>query len=390
MSLAQSGSLLATSALLFSIPLSLGAALWFGSYERAESVPGLVVFNKGVAAIAPTRAGVISRIRVRDGDFVKKGDLLVEIRAEEDSAEGAPISGQVRKALLSQDEQLREQISYLRQASVAEARQADEEIALQSTQLIELKGRAESQKRLIQFAQREADANASVHARGFASTRDVENKEAALIERRQVLSQIESERVAKLSSMTVMRRAAANALMQGRASIAGLEAQRAQIAQQMASTSASAGYAIRASVDGVVTALEQREGQSVTANQQLGVVRPANGQLFARLYIPGSAVGFIGVGQTVRISVEAFPSDRFGAIPGRITEVSNAPITLTSVNGESKSTFLATVILDRDHVSAFGQRRPLLAGMAVTGRVSTGQENLVEWLFRPLFAVARR
>jgi membrane fusion protein len=381
---------LATSALLFCIVLCSAAALWFGTYERSETVPGILIFNKGVAPITATRSGVISRIAVHEGQVVQRGNLLLEVRSEEDSRGISPVSDQIQDSLQRQDQQLQEQIEYLRQASASDTARVEEEISAQSAQLAELNGRAASQTRLVELARREFDANASVHARGFASTRYLENKEAALIERQQTLLQIEAERSAKQASFAVLRRAATNALLQGRATISGLEAQRAQLRQQMASTSASAGYAIRAPVDGVVTALAQREGQSVIPNQQLGMVRPANDQLVVRLYIPGSAVGFIGVGQSVRISVEAFPSDRFGAIPGVVTEVSDAPVTITSVNGESSSTFLATVSLDRAHVSAFGRRRPLLSGMAVAGRVTTGRENLIEWLFRPLFALSRR
>ena len=47
------------------------------------------MLDKGVAPIVPTRRGVVIALLVRDGQRVRAGDPLVQIRSEEDMAAAA-------------------------------------------------------------------------------------------------------------------------------------------------------------------------------------------------------------------------------------------------------------------------------------------------------------
>jgi membrane fusion protein len=75
--------------LLTSLALSLAAALllflFFGHYTRRETVVGQLVPSAGLLNVAAPSAGTIVRLKVRDGQGVKAGDVLIEISSERDS-----------------------------------------------------------------------------------------------------------------------------------------------------------------------------------------------------------------------------------------------------------------------------------------------------------------
>lgn len=63
---------------------SLGAALLFlsfASYSRVENVSGAIVLDRGIASIVPTRPGIVAALDVREGQQVKAGARLGEIRS---------------------------------------------------------------------------------------------------------------------------------------------------------------------------------------------------------------------------------------------------------------------------------------------------------------------
>jgi membrane fusion protein len=49
-----------------------------------------------------------------------------------------------------------------------------------------------------------------------------------------------------------------------------------------------------------------------------------------------------------------------------------------------------TVAIERAAIDAYGRQEPLMSGMAVTARVVTGEQSLLQWLFEPLLAIQRR
>ena len=75
-------------------------------YARVETVGGTIVPDSGVSAVVPTRAGIITRLAVKDGQMVEAGAELAAVRAEEDSAEGPSAAARIGEAIARQDASL--------------------------------------------------------------------------------------------------------------------------------------------------------------------------------------------------------------------------------------------------------------------------------------------
>ena len=112
--------------------------------------------------------------------------------------------------------------------------------------------------------------------------------------------------------------------------------------------------------------------------------------LRAELAVPSAAIGFVKPGQRVRLSVDAFPYQRFGTVEGKVLTVATSSIGAAGPNGTTIPVYPVMVALDRAAVSAFGRDEPLVSGMTLSARIVTEKQSLLEWLFEPLFAVQRR
>jgi membrane fusion protein len=169
-----------------------------------------------------------------------------------------------------------------------------------------------------------------------------------------------------------------------------LEASRASLRQDAANNESLQAYALRAPIDGTVSALVARRGEVVTAQSTLMTIVPSGAEFQVELSIPGSAIGFIATGQNVRVAVDAFPYQRFGTVEGTIVSVSTSPIPEQRSDGTTVPVYRAIVNLKDSKIFAFGQQQPLVSGMEVSARIVTEKSSLIEWLFEPLFAVSRR
>ncbi len=366
------------------------AFLALGSYARVETVSGAIVIDKGTAPITPTRAGVVAELLVREGQQVAPGAPLAQIRSEEDQASGGTAPQRVLSAMRDQDGQLSSQASMLLQAANAERSRIAAIAEGLRQEMTTLDQQIVDQHRLVALAEADFGQVQTLAGKGFLSRRDIESRESALLARRQALSQLQQARAAKNASLAESGRAIAQAGASAQAQAAGVHSQRTQLAQQLAQVEAAQGYTLTSPIAGTVTALTARLGQPAAPGQPLMIVMPSGGRKRVELYVPTSAAGFLSSGQEVRLSIDAFPYQRFGTVSARIAEITTTVVAKAGANGTTVPVYLVTADLGEGSVQAFGRRQPLLPGMALTARIVTQKQSLFQWLFEPLFAVARR
>jgi len=376
----------------FVLLTSLAIAICFlclASYARIETVNGAISLDTGVATIVPSRAGVIAGLAVKEGQHVSVGDVLVRIRSEEDMTAGGTAPDAIRRSLDEQGARLAAQGALLLEASVAERQRVRAQIAGLGSEIVSLDQQVADQRALLNNAAREYADVSQVALKGFISKRDLEAREATMLSRRQQLSQLEQLRAARRADIAAAERSMVQSAAQAQAQVAGAEANRAALAQQAAQAELARGYALTSPVDGVVTALTARIGQPATGEQPLMLVVPASANTRVELAVPTAAAGFIARGQEVRVAIDAFPYQRFGAVTARVSEVSGAAVARQGPNGPVP-VYLVTAKLDQPWVRAFGRKQMLLPGMTLSARIVTEKRSLFEWLFEPVFAVRNR
>lgn len=339
--------------------------LSLASYSRIEVASGTVAPDKGVAALIPPRAGVVTDVAVREGQMVNAGTVLLQVKAEEDLASGSSAAGQITAALAQQDRNISTQINA---GGAASAAQTAENVARQNglrAEIASLGNQIALQRSLVTSAKNDFDRASEIAKGGFVSGRDLQVRQDAWLTRRQQLAQLEQSVSIRQSSLIESERSSTQLLAQAAAQIANLESTRAGIAQQAASTQGGRAYALRAPISGKVSSLTARVGQPANPQQSVLTIVPSDAKLRAELYIATTAIGFVKPGQEVRIAIDAFPYQRFGTIKGRVAQVAISATGRPGENGTVTPSYLVVVNLEKAEVTAFGTQQPLLPGMTL-------------------------
>ncbi|WP_234035651.1 HlyD family efflux transporter periplasmic adaptor subunit [Erythrobacter insulae] len=376
--------------LLFATLLIAGVFLSLATYSRVETVTGTIVPDKGVAAIIPTRGGVITEVFVEEGEQVEEGATLVSVRAEESSVTGPSAAALTQQAIAQQDASLAAQLTAAQQSAAAQRSQITVQAAGLRSEISQLQSQISLQRNLVSSANQDLGRAREVAERGFISKQDLRGREDVLVSRQQQLSQLQQALTARRATLAELSNSAASVTAQAQSDAANIAATRAQVAQQAAGNAGARSYALSAPTAGTVTALTIRSGQRVNPQTQVMTVIPAGAKLRAELNVPSQAIGFVKVGQEVRLAIDAFPYQRFGTVTGTIQTVAASAISQQAANGAIISVYPVVVELQETQISAFGREEKLVSGMSLTARIITEDQTLIEWLFEPLFAVRKR
>lgn len=372
--------------LLLIAVLMVGCFIATATYSRVTKVDGTIVLDTGVAALVPSRSGVVTSVEVLEGQHVQAHAPIFRIKSEDDLRSGGTAADRVGTSLQQQDDHLTRQASLLLIGAEADRMRLVSQINGAKAELSDLVSQLTDQQRLVDAASADY-ANALIVAqRGFVSGKDLSDRQTTVISRRQQLSQLRQAISAKRAELEGAERSISQSRALAQAQVASSDSSRAALKQQIAQNEQSRGYVITAPVEGMITALTARLGQPVRPDQTLGMVVPDRSTVRAELYVPSAAVGFVDVGQEVRLALDAFPFERFGTLKARIVATSAASSIRSSPPG-STPVYLVTAVVDRSSMSAFGHRRALLPGMTLSARIITERRSLIRWLFEPIFAV---
>ena len=93
---------------------------------------------------------------------------------------------------------------------------------------------------------------------------------------------------------------------------------------------------------------------------QLEII-PEGSEFRAELYVPARAIGFVEVGQTVRLLDDAFPYQHFGSYSGRVIEISQTILTSADSGGPIRLTepaYKVIAAVDKTYIDAFDKKVP--------------------------------
>jgi len=152
---------------------------------------------------------------------------------------------------------------------------------------------------------------------------------------------------------------------------------------------------VEAPVDGLITAVNARDGQHVDVDDVIVRILPDRSELLVRFPVPSAAVGLIETGQDIQLRYRAFPYQKYGVYEGKVTSVSPTAVAIQPPeNGADPESdgrvFMVEADPTLDHVIVAGQPRPLLPEMAVDGAVILENRTILEWFLEPILAIRGR
>lgn len=392
------------------------ALLWaiFGKLDIVAVAPGKTVVGSRTKVIQPAETAVVKRILVRDGQSVKRGQLLIELdatgtEADYEKADEALINARLTDLRLSSlaealdsgkppalaaDERLpvarwtaaqrlatSQYEAFRAKQQNLEAAIAQRQAEIQTTQsLIEplsesakiATTRAKDYARLVkdqyvgrhEYLQREQER--------IAAERDLAAQRSRLVETRSALNGAREE----LHVLTAdMRQQTLDGLSQAKDQVLQLAPEVEKTRQR------DRLMQLRAPVDGTVQQLVVHTvGGVVTPAQALMAVVPDEEALEVEATVLNKDIGFVQPGQRVTVKIESFPYTRYGYLEGSVDSVSH-----DAARDEKMGLIFPARIKLRDATLLVdGATVRLTPGMNLSVEIQTGKRRVISYLLSPL------
>jgi HlyD family secretion protein len=399
--------------------LAIGVGGWASTVELSGALiaPGSIVVDSNVKKVQHPTGGVIGELRVRDGDQVKTGDVLVRLDDTVTRANLAIVTKgltelSARKARLESERDGREQIEIPAELLVKIGNVDVAGILQSESKLFDLRRSA----RVGQKAQlRERAAQLQEEIRGIQAQRQAKQTQIEIVEKEmESVAELWKRNLVQYSKLTELQREAAR--LNGDS--AQLVAQAAQVGGKVAETelqviqidrdlSSEVAKETR-EIDGKIGEFVERKiaaedqlkrieirapqdgtifqssvhtvGGVITAGDTVMLVVPAADNLSVEAKINPQDIDQVQIGQSALLRLSAFNQRTTREITGIVTRVSAD----TSTDQRTAQTFYTVRIsLPHDEVEKLGNIR-LIPGMPVEAFVETGERTMLAYLTKPL------
>lgn len=399
--LAQPLSVRLTAPISLALLLSAAAYLVLGSYTRRVHAAGAMLPAAGLTTVASPVAGVIVHADITEDQTVRAGQVLFTVNVDAVSAAGS--TGEAVLAGLRAQKDLIGKQRMLRLSTADIEKQAlRNQLGNLAVQRVQIAGQVTtddatlpavraSLNRLQRAARDHLVTDTAVQGQMY-SYAQLQNSHTQFL---QALTSVEGKIADLASQLSHFGNNLAHDVNE-------LDRQGAQLDQQIAEGEARHAVEITAPSDGTLAAIRGHAGQPVTAGTTLATVLPRGASLQANLVVTSAALGFIREGAPVLLRYAAYPYQRFGLYRGTVTEVTRAPV---SVGGQGvgqpderatsdaaaapTALYRVTVAPRQPYVLAYGERKPLQAGMEVEADIMLDRRPLYQWAFDPLYRLQR-
>jgi HlyD family secretion protein len=337
--------------------------------EVTATGPGILRPRTGVRLLMTQTAGVVTEVFAHSGQFVRAQRPIVRLDSAPLRAELLEAEGRIQMLRAEVVRFGRGQAAY----TVQQRHSIESRIALLNAQLVSLDATIAARKRKF-------EGDKSLAASGLISpialAESGELVEVARRERRQleqVLSQAYQELAAVAFESDQERAAKEDEL-------------RAAVARRDALAFSLRQLTVVAPTDGYVEAMLVRAGDVLQNGSSVGKLIPAAPEMHIISFIPERDRAFIKPGDPVRIDLAQLPWTEFGALDGRITQISSdlaSQHELKDAFGEqspvSGAAYRVEVSLDK-----IRKPLPLRPGMLLTVHYTLRKQRLITVILQPL------
>lgn len=428
--------------------LVLGTIAWahFSEVEEVANANGKLVPSTEVRPFRAPGVGSITKINVKPGQTVQKGQTLMEIDPGATETNVASLQNESKKI---QEDIRRLEAESRGQGSTGNALQ-DQLIASRQKEFSDKQNAAvaeanrqnatisEAQARLARFQENLVNARVTLTNANAGKTDAQENLKIAQ-ERRERLRSLENtgavphleilNAAAQVTQASQQLTSAINQINEAQGQIASLakeiEAQQERIrqAQQGFESAKSTAFGLTPQRQSeVLNQLKQRreeltkkQGEIAVATQQrkdrevltapftgviynqkatLGPIQqgeellsllPQDRDLVLEVKILNRDIGFVRPGMKAKVKLATFPYQEFGIIEGEVVSVSPDAVVEKDANGQDMGpVFPAKVKVDRKSIPVRGKEVELSPGMAGTADIVTRKKSILSFLIEPV------
>jgi hemolysin D len=417
------------------------AIVWsvFGKVDIVATAGGRIVPAGKTKILQPADTGIVTAIHVSDGDHVKAGDILIELNANQVSADrdrfvrdllqanlnlarlrglaatlpGTPGEGK-KPNLVDPPKDAKPEDLALTQAAMraqaanenAKLADLDQQIEAKQAEAAEAAANAQKLQASLPMLADQEQLLRTMRDQKIGSKLDWYQINQQLIEQKHEIGVLAHRREAAEAAQRALREQRAAAATQYQMEILSeLDKVRSQASELNAELTKSeqrvSQNVLLAPIAGTVQQLAIHTiGGVVTPAESLLAIVPNDDSLVVEAAVQNRDVGFISEGQTVRVKVEAFNFTLYGLIEGKVLSVTRDAVQQSNdgknknnnqnegdpsaAEGQSGPVYMARIALNQDWMMTENGKVELTPGMAVTAEIQTGERRLISYLLSPL------
>lgn len=406
--------------------LIIAGLIWMvvGEVDEVAVAPGKLVPNGYVKTVQTEDKGVVRAIHVKDGDFVKQGQPLIELSPTASKADLERLRKEAAYYQLD-IERLQAELtgaSFLpSRAPGLDPKDIDSQLTLYSSRMAEYRSRmamAVADIAQQQSAVQIARTNLVKFQQQYDIAKDKEERIRSLLAENAVAyftlldhqskrMELEQSLVSQQSEIAKADSALAQS-MQNRDTTQSswlkdintkLVEDRKQLAsyqEELKKAEEKNMYAtIVAPIDGRVNQLSVHTvGAVVTEAQPLMTIVPEGTEVEVEVKVANKDIGFIYEGQQAAVKVDSFSFQKFGTLEGVVKSISPDAIEdqqaksaqSTSQSGQSTASepyYRVLVSLPKQTVNVFGRDQYLLPGMTAQAEIKIREKRIIEFFLDP-------
>jgi HlyD family secretion protein len=412
---------------VFGLFVVLGLWLVFGRLDIVAVAEGKLVPQTYLKIVQPAEGGIVREIRVREGEAVEAGQVLMRMDARIAEADLTTLTADFALRTLTlrridaelggtpfgkrpeDPPKLFAEIEAQYQAH----RQAYQDALAQEQAVLgkarhDLAAAREVQSKLTQVLpsyERSAEAYQKLGREGYVGDIAVQEKVRERIEKEQDLkAQVANVEAAKAAIEQSERRLAQitsnyrKDLLRERVET---ENQHQRLKQELEKQAHRAGLLeLKAPQAGIVKELATHTlGTVVGAGTVVMTLVPKDEPLQAEVFVRNEDSGFVHEGQRVKVKLAAYPFQKYGMLEGTVTHLGadsseaqasqTGPSAGRAAGRQSALGYRALVALDSQVLERSGDKLKLAAGMQVLAETHQGERSVLEYLLSPVQRTAQ-
>jgi hemolysin D len=374
---------------------------WNGQMDEVATANGKLVPKGRTATVQPVEMGTVARIAVKEGEVVKKGQVMLEL----DTTLADREVERLQTLLQSLQTEYQQTAMLIRQtqlqgdtrSSIARSQIDGQQIAMR-----QLRQEVRTQQSVMSQLQDDAVAQDARLARfkplaavGAISKEQVFSVEQGVRERQRTMTQSQGEltnnqgQIQRLAVELQQKQAEARQVEQAtqrelqelQLRLGGLEAKYKETQVVMATAQAKRDQRfIQAPIAGTVLAMNvQQQGRVIQPGEQLAEIAPAGQPLILSTVLSNQQAGFVKKGMAVKVKLDAYPYQDHGIIAGKIVAISPD----SQVSEQLGQVYRVDIALDRHYVNAKGQTIQLKPGLTASAEIVTRKRRVMDVLLEP-------
>ena len=392
-SLAQPLSIKLTIVIIVVVVIVILTFLFTSHYARKETVQGFLRPDKGLIKNYSNRNGTVKEVYVKEGDLVKTGAPLISIITRQNMTSGEELSEKLISELTKQIQFLEDEANQNQRLEIQELSRAEQRhMALKNSRVVILNQKRLLQEKLALLAQRKAQ-HQKLYKEGFISEMGFQQEKESYLTVRQEVKSLERTLLEQKDELQQLVYDQKHIPEQYQLKLREIERRKSDLNNQLSETRTNYSYVIRATHEGMVTAIQVAEGTPLNVTRPLLTLLPEGAELVAELLLPTRSAGFVQTGDTARLRFEAFPHQRFGFLESKITRIDKALITEGEADlpiNLAEPVYRLQAKLDQQIIQGYGKEFNLKSGMLFDADIILDRRSLIEWILDPIYSLSGR